>query len=612
MKTRSRPGRPVLSVFFNGSMVSPHPSDRQSAEEVATRKNSMKKEWIRAIKAHTCCGTFGSPVSRNVEDCMESLDECLAYLPHRGLFRPCSYPWRYSRLSAEAAETAADPLTPRSAPSSPPMALSDTPPTRTSLRSSPRFFRLARGHAGTSDRHGEKLGSSSSPSPTPHGPKSSKPSERESGPSRHLTRTPDRERFLLFSKPYLSVPTSCSSARMACTKGIGDMVTHRLGVVKITGSTRELCTRHPEIRPVAVEDTPTGLAMVATGQLDALLEACPWGPDRAREPHRYPSCAAPHLQPPPALRREQGGAPSSLHSTEGLRFPDRNGAFRVVRGWTGQDFSASHRGLSVSPEHHRRPSRCGPPFPRLGPGFKAQRGSGDPVGPGERRALARTVRENDIIFTIDLAGRFTSINKAAEKITGYTLDEALKMDISAVVAPEFVDAALQMLFEGTWGTAGPDSSLRSYQGRQPGGAQVLPGHFPGRQTRRHIRDPPQHHREERAEEKLRFSEEMFKVLSDRSPLGKALIDGKGRYEYVIPRRGDIRCQLQDCRPGRSGSGLVPRARRTGGSRQGLEGRPRPGQGSGRAGRESSTSSARVGLPRPSCSVRWRCRGTGSS
>jgi two-component system cell cycle sensor histidine kinase/response regulator CckA len=38
----------------------------------------------------------------------------------------------------------------------------------------------------------------------------------------------------------------------------------------------------------------------------------------------------------------------------------------------------------------------------------------------------------------------------------------------------------------------------------------------------------------RAEEALRLSEEMFKILSDQSPLGKALIDGQGRYEYVNP------------------------------------------------------------------------------
>ena len=40
--------------------------------------------------------------------------------------------------------------------------------------------------------------------------------------------------------------------------------------------------------------------------------------------------------------------------------------------------------------------------------------------------------------------------------------------------------------------------------------------------------------QKRAEEELRLSEEMFKVLSDQSPLGKSLIDGRGRYEYVNP------------------------------------------------------------------------------
>ncbi|MBI5905918.1 MAG: PAS domain S-box protein [Deltaproteobacteria bacterium] len=38
----------------------------------------------------------------------------------------------------------------------------------------------------------------------------------------------------------------------------------------------------------------------------------------------------------------------------------------------------------------------------------------------------------------------------------------------------------------------------------------------------------------RVEEALRVSEEKFRVLSDQSPLGMTLIDGKGRYEYVNP------------------------------------------------------------------------------
>jgi len=43
---------------------------------------------------------------------------------------------------------------------------------------------------------------------------------------------------------------------------------------------------------------------------------------------------------------------------------------------------------------------------------------------------------NDLLYTHDLEGRFTSINKAAEKITGYTEREALTLGVLQVVVPE--------------------------------------------------------------------------------------------------------------------------------------------------------------------------------
>ncbi|MHB9061518.1 MAG: hybrid sensor histidine kinase/response regulator [Desulfobacteria bacterium] len=50
----------------------------------------------------------------------------------------------------------------------------------------------------------------------------------------------------------------------------------------------------------------------------------------------------------------------------------------------------------------------------------------------------------DIIYTLDLAGNFTSINKAAEKATGYMLDEALKINMDSIVAPEYLELTREM------------------------------------------------------------------------------------------------------------------------------------------------------------------------
>ncbi len=43
---------------------------------------------------------------------------------------------------------------------------------------------------------------------------------------------------------------------------------------------------------------------------------------------------------------------------------------------------------------------------------------------------------NDIIYTQDLNGNFTSVNKAAERITGYSRQEALRMNMADIVVPE--------------------------------------------------------------------------------------------------------------------------------------------------------------------------------
>jgi PAS domain S-box-containing protein len=52
---------------------------------------------------------------------------------------------------------------------------------------------------------------------------------------------------------------------------------------------------------------------------------------------------------------------------------------------------------------------------------------------------------NDLIYTHDLAGNFTSLNKAGERITGYTRDEAMQMSIAQVVVPEHLERARQMI-----------------------------------------------------------------------------------------------------------------------------------------------------------------------
>jgi diguanylate cyclase (GGDEF)-like protein/PAS domain S-box-containing protein len=51
---------------------------------------------------------------------------------------------------------------------------------------------------------------------------------------------------------------------------------------------------------------------------------------------------------------------------------------------------------------------------------------------------------NDLIYTHDLQGNFTSLNRAGEVITGYLRKEAVKLNITDVVAPEFLASAREM------------------------------------------------------------------------------------------------------------------------------------------------------------------------
>ncbi|MFN2500762.1 MAG: EAL domain-containing protein [Pyrinomonadaceae bacterium] len=52
---------------------------------------------------------------------------------------------------------------------------------------------------------------------------------------------------------------------------------------------------------------------------------------------------------------------------------------------------------------------------------------------------------NDLIYTHDLSGNFTSLNRGGEVITGYPREEALKMNLEQIVAPEFIEAARNMI-----------------------------------------------------------------------------------------------------------------------------------------------------------------------
>lgn len=56
---------------------------------------------------------------------------------------------------------------------------------------------------------------------------------------------------------------------------------------------------------------------------------------------------------------------------------------------------------------------------------------------------------NDIIYTHDLKGNFTSLNRSGERITGFTCEEAVRMNVADVIAPDYLQVARDMMAQKT-------------------------------------------------------------------------------------------------------------------------------------------------------------------
>lgn len=63
----------------------------------------------------------------------------------------------------------------------------------------------------------------------------------------------------------------------------------------------------------------------------------------------------------------------------------------------------------------------------------------------EERYRELVENANDIVYTLDLEGNITSVNPAAERVTGYTREEALTLNITQVMSPDDFVLACQML-----------------------------------------------------------------------------------------------------------------------------------------------------------------------
>ena len=66
---------------------------------------------------------------------------------------------------------------------------------------------------------------------------------------------------------------------------------------------------------------------------------------------------------------------------------------------------------------------------------------------------------NEMVYTMDLEGNLTSLNKAAERITGYSRDEALRQKVTHFAAPDYQEVARRMMERQIAGEGPPTFDL---------------------------------------------------------------------------------------------------------------------------------------------------------
>ena len=148
---------------------------------------------------------------------------------------------------------------------------------------------------------------------------------------------------------------------------------------------------------------------------------------------------------------------------------------------------------------------------------------------------------HDMIYTRDLSGHFTHVNRSCEPILGYSLAELLKMDIRQVLAPEYIELAQRMTHAKL---AGAESSPYEVEIVRKDGQRrwlEISNHLLFRQgtpiaVQGIARDVTERKQVEVA---LRESEEKFRFMSAAAQDAIVMMDNDGRITFWSAAAGRI-------------------------------------------------------------------------